>query len=93
MTATTALRAIALAAILALLPACATAPAPERVPVLVPVVQPCPAAADKPQRPALPLGALTRESPPDAVARAYAAAVALLRGYAEALEARLDACR
>lgn len=76
------------------LSACASTPQPIPAPVLVPVAQPCPAAADKPARPDLgALAALTHNSTPDVVAKAYASAVALLMGYSESLETRLDACR
>lgn len=91
------MRAVLLIAMVAgvlLLSACASTPQPIPQPVLVPVVQPCPAAADKTPRPDLgALASLTRESPPDVVAKAYASAVALLIGYSESLETRLDACR
>lgn len=81
------------AALLALtLTGCATAPAPAPTEVLVPVVQPCPAAQSIPPRPLPYLDDLTGKSPA-AIATAYRNSVAAWRTYALQLEKQLNACK
>ena len=77
------------AALIALLLAgCATTP--RTVEIRVPVPADCPAPV-VPARPVLPVGALAADAPPADVARAYAASVEALMGYAMALELLLGA--
>lgn len=65
---------------------------PRTVEVRVPVPVDCPAPV-VPARPVLPVGALTADTPPADVVRAYAASVEALMGYAGALEAVLSGYR
>lgn len=68
---------------------CATAPQI----TTVPVARPCPAAQERPARPELPIKHINNTDAPNVVVKAYASSVELLKGYAEALEEKLDACK
>lgn len=67
---------------------CASAPQPLPERVLVPVPVECPR-PEVPPRPQLPISELKEGAPSADVARAYAATVEALKGYAKQLEALL----
>lgn len=77
-------------AILALLAGCAAHQQAARIEI--PIAAPCPVPPVI-ARPALPIAQLNEQSTPDQVARAYAATVEILMGYARQLETLLNGYR
>ncbi|MEW6648167.1 MAG: hypothetical protein AB1450_13290 [Pseudomonadota bacterium] len=77
--------------LLAVLSLAGCAPAPV-ITAATPIPVPCPPPPPV-ERPALPLENVTPASPPDDIARAFAASLELLGGYAERLEQVLDGYR
>ena len=92
----TAARAAAVIALASALAACsggpADAPLARPLTVQVPMLRqiPCPAAT--PANPSLPIAQLTPDSPPADTMRAYAAAVAILKGAVRERDAMLAGC-
>jgi hypothetical protein len=86
------MRRLFLAVLCCALTACASAP-PAPAPLAVPVLAGCPAAEQRPARPALPVASLSPGDSPPVVVKAYISTVELLKGYAAALEILLDSCK